>query len=97
MADNKGILLATQERSIAQWLDGKFVFKNKLLEAVDGPVFKTIVTIVDDYGIEKLEVNYKEKADELADYLLAEDWENAAIVIFELVALIVKEHASKKE
>jgi hypothetical protein len=97
MADQKGILNKDQEKIIAELLDKKVVFNKPILEAVDGYVFKAIITIVDDYGLEKLQENYKEKADELADALLAENWEVVIIVIWELTSLIIKELIAKKQ
>ena len=97
MADKKGILSKEQEKYLAQLLDEKVEFGNKILEMIDGMVFKAIISLVDDYGLEKLQENYKEKADELADFLLAEDWQSAVVVIWELSAMIVKEYITDKE
>lgn len=97
MADNKGILSAAQEKELASLLDFKIKFNNKLIETVDGAMFKGIIAIVDDYGLDKLQENYQRKAQALSAYLFAKNWEKALIVVWELSSDIVKEYITKKE
>lgn len=97
MADKKGVLDANQEREIAKMLDDKIKFDNKLLETFDGKVFKAIISIVDDYGLDKLNEKYKDQLDILADYLFVKDWENAVIIVWELASMIIKEHLQNKD
>lgn len=96
MADRKGILNKEQEKYLAKLLDEKVEFGNKILEAIDGTVFKAIISIVDDYGADKLQENYKEKAGELAGYLIDENWQASVMVVWELSSLIIKEYLSKE-
>jgi hypothetical protein len=57
MSDNKGILTKEQENQIAELLDEKILFNNGLLEAIDKTVFKAVISILDDYGADKLNEN----------------------------------------
>ena len=77
MGDRKGILTKDQEKVIAGFLDEKIKFKNALIEGVDGVIFGSIVTLVDDYGIEQLSSIYKEPLSIMADALLEKDWADA--------------------
>jgi len=95
MADKKGILNSEQEKAIASFLDEKVPFENKIAESLDGFIFKGIITIVDDYGLDKLNEKYKAKADALADALFEKNWEVAVLIVWELATMIVKEYISK--
>ena len=96
MADKKGILTKEQEIILAEMLDEKIKFSNGLLEAIDKQVFKSIITLVDDYGLDRLEEKYKDKADALAELLFAENWAGALVVVWELATLIIAEEIKKE-
>ena len=44
----KGILTAEQEKQLATIIDDAIVFKSKVLELIDGYVFKALITYIDD-------------------------------------------------
>lgn len=88
--EEKGIFTKEQEKNIAKYLDEKFKFKNKFVEAVDGVAFKYVIAIVDDYGMEKIPDTYKPLVANLTDALIAEDWANSAGIVFELATLIIR-------
>lgn len=95
MADDKGILTREQENFLAQVLDEKIKFGNKILEAIDRTVFKSIITLVDDYGIDKINEQYKKQGEALAIALIEKNYEDAVIIVWELASLIIKELVKK--
>jgi len=97
MADNKGIFLAEEERQMAQALDDAIPFKNKIVEGVDGIAFRISIVIVDDYGIDKLSEAYKEKLTEIKEQAFLKNWLEAALGVWELALLIIKERSQEQE
>lgn len=97
MSDEKGLLLKEQENQIAEFLEERVKFKSPLLEAVDKPVFKAIISLVDDYGLEKLPEEYKGDASGLATALLEKNYESAALYVWRLGSKIVEEFIQKEE
>ena len=97
MGDKKGLLLKEQENKIADYLEEKVKFKSSLLEAFDKPVFKAIITLVDDYGLEQLPDEYKEDGSALATTLLNKDYETAAMYVWRIGAKIVEDFLKKEE
>ena len=95
MADNKGIFLAEEERQMAEALDNAIPFKNKIAEAIDGIAFRIAIVIVDDYGIDKLSEAYKEKLVLIKEQAFLKNWLNAALGVWELALLIIKEQSQK--
>jgi hypothetical protein len=97
MSDEKGLLLKQQENEIAEFLEKKVKFKSPVLEAFDKPVFKAIISLVDDYGLDKLPEEYQEDGSKLATALLDKDYESAAIYVWKLGSKIVEEFIKKEE
>ncbi len=55
----KGILTKEMEVLISEMLDNLFVFDNKIIEAVDGKLFRIIISQIDDRFGEKIPEPYK--------------------------------------
>lgn len=89
MADQKGILSKDQEKAIAQFLDDKIKLSKPWMEALDGMVFGTVISLVDDYGLEAINVIYKEPLADMADALLEEDYEKAAMAAAILLDIVI--------
>ena len=89
MSDQKGILNKDQEKVIAKFLDEKIKFEKVWLEALDGVVFGTVVSLVDDYGLDAINAVYKEPLATMADGLLEEDYEKAAMAAATLLDIII--------
>lgn len=90
MADNKGIFLAEEEKEMAKALDDAFDFENKIVEAGDGLAFRVAIVVVDDYGIEKLDDQYKVKLAIVKDSIFNKEWFDAAMGVWELALEIMK-------
>jgi len=95
MADEKGLLLKEHENQIADFLEEKVKFKSPFLEAIDRPVFKAIISLVDDYGLEHLPDDYKEYGQELAKALFEKDYETAALYVWKIGAALVEDFIKK--
>lgn len=97
MADNKGILSRVEENSLAEWADNEFDFENKVLEGVDGFFFKGVIVVVDDYGLDKLQAEYKEQAENLADALFEKDYDTVLVIVIQLFASILTKKLEAKK
>ena len=65
-----GILTPEQEKQIAVWLDDLVKLKG-FWELIDGYIFKILITLLDDKGIDKLKADLKAKLSELVDAAMA--------------------------
>lgn len=97
MADEKGLLLKEQENQIAEFLEEKVKFKSPILEALDKPVFKAIISLVDDYGLENLPEEYQEDGAALATALLDKNYNVAAMYVWKIGSKIVEDFIKKEE
>lgn len=84
----EGIFTADQEKKIAELLDEAIKLKG-ILELIDGYVFKAIITFGDDALLDKLPENFKLKLSAIADAVLAEDVDNAEILVAEILNELV--------
>ena len=65
-----GILTPAQESQLAVWLDDLVKLKG-FWELIDGYIFKILITLLDDKGLDKLKVDLKAQLAKLVDAALA--------------------------
>jgi len=86
----KGFLNNEQERYLAKIVDNA-IEANGLLELFDGYFAKVAITLIDDYGLEKINVpeDVKGKLSELIDSALVEDVEKSEEIASEIINSLV--------
>ena len=76
MSERKGLLTPEQEKFLGELIDEKVKFKNPILEAIDGSVFKVLITVIDDNLGDKLpDEEWQNPLAEIANAAMAEDWD----------------------
>jgi hypothetical protein len=70
-----GILTKDQEQKLSQMADDVLVFKNVILELVDGYLAKVLITLLDDKVVDKLKEDVKIQLAGIVDAAFAEDIE----------------------
>ncbi len=88
MGDKKGILTKEQEKFLADFLDKRVKAKG-LLEQFDGLIFRGVIMLTDDYAVDKLSEDVKEKLSGLVVLLIDEKYEEAALQAGELLDMII--------
>lgn len=81
----KGVFNTEQEEFIAEVLDSAFKFKNPLFETFDKPVFKALIKVGDDTGLDKINVTWKEKLIPIIDAAMAKDVETVRTLVVDLL------------
>jgi len=90
MGTEKGILSRELEGKLAAKLDELIVFKNGILEALDGTAFRILITGVDDNAADKIPEPYKTQIrDILNEILINTDYESASQKAADLYHLLV--------
>jgi len=84
----KGILTKKQTDVLAKYLDDKIKLTG-LKELFDGIVFDFIISIIDDYGLNKIKQVYKDKLGELVVLISKKDYDNAALKAGEILDLAI--------
>lgn len=86
----KGILTRDQEKAFAKLVDDSIKAKG-LVELFDGYAARSLITLIDDEGIERLNLKpeLKNKLGVLADAALSEDIETAETVGAEIINMLV--------
>lgn len=95
MADNKGLFTRDEEQILASKADEAIKFDNKVVEAFDGLAFKFIIAIVDDYGLGRLNEDYKSEVKEIIEQLSERDWFTVLSLTFDLGFKIIQANISK--
>jgi len=72
----KGIITAEQEQVLAQKLDDVIKLKG-ILEILDGYLFKSLITFIDDSYADKIKLETKQRLSFLADAVIKEDLEES--------------------
>lgn len=75
MAERKGLFTPAQEEFIAEILDDFFKFKNPILEKFDKTIFKLLVQIGDNQGLNKLGDAWKVELAPIVDAAMEKDVE----------------------
>lgn len=85
---DKGILTVVQEKKLAQILDDA-VKVSGVFELIDGYLFKILLTFLDDTYADKLSVEIKTELGQLAEALMASDWDAAELVATSIINRLV--------
>jgi len=78
MEERTGMLTEQQEQFIAGLLDKAITFKNPVLESLDGPSFKVLVSVIDNNLIERIPQEWQNPIEPIIDAAIAGQWEEAA-------------------
>lgn len=86
----KGILTKAQEKKFAEAID-KAINAKGIVELLDGYVARAVISLIDDQGVEKLNLKpeLKVKLSELADAAIAEDIESAQLIAADIINQLV--------
>lgn len=84
----KGILTVVQEKKLSEILDSA-VKVSGIFEFIDGYLFKILLTFLDDTYADKLSVEIKTELGQLADALMASDWDAAENVATSIINRLV--------
>jgi len=85
---DKGILTVVQEKKLAQILDDA-VKVSGVFELIDGYLFKILLTFLDDTYADKLSVEIKTELGQLAEALMASDWDAAELVATSIINRLI--------
>ena len=85
---DKGILTVVQEKKLAQILDDA-VKVSGVFELIDGYLFKILLTFLDDTYADKLSVEITTELGQLAEALMASDWDAAELVATSIINRLV--------
>lgn len=85
---DKGILTVVQEKKLAQILDDA-VKVSGVFELIDGYLFKILLTFLDDTYADKLSIEIKTELGQLAEALMASDWDEAELVATNIINRLV--------
>lgn len=88
MSDKKGILTKDREKFLADFLDDHVKTKG-LLEQFDGLIFRGVILLIDDYAIDKLRDEIKDKMTSLVDSLVEKDYDTVALKVAELLDIVI--------
>lgn len=83
--ERKGLFTPVQEQFLAEVLDKFFEFKNPLYEKFDSVVFKTILKVADDAGVNKLSADWKAKLIPVIDAAMAGNVEDVRTYLIDLL------------
>ena len=78
MEERTGMLTPEQEVFVAGLLDEVVKFKNPILESLDGPSFKVLISVIDNNLIEKIPQEWQNPIEPIIDEAIAGNWEGAA-------------------
>lgn len=84
----KGILTVVQEKKLSEILDSA-VKVSGIFEFIDGYLFKILLTFLDDTYADKLSVEIKTELGQLADALMASDWDAAENVATSIINRLI--------
>jgi hypothetical protein len=76
MGEEKGVLLAVQEKDLSIVVDSALKLKG-IPELLDGYVARILITVVDDQVVDKLKADVKEKLSVVVTKAMAKDWDGA--------------------
>lgn len=85
METRKGLLTEEQEAFVSGLLDDLIDFKNPVLEGLDGPAFKVLVSVVDNNLIDKIPEEWQNPIEPILDEAMAGNWEEAADKVADLL------------
>lgn len=85
----KGILTSEQEKQLAVIVDEALDLKNKLLELIDGFVFKALISTLDNKVLDKIREDIKSQLAELVDAILEEDLSLAEAICAQIINKLV--------
>jgi hypothetical protein len=85
MTTRKGLLTPEQQDFIAEVLDEFFKFKNPLYEKFDKMVFKILVKVGDDVGLDKIKPSWKEKFIPMIDAAMDGKQEEVRLYLVDLL------------
>lgn len=76
-------------KGLASLVDDAIKFKNPILEAIDGPTIKGVVTLVDNQLFDKIPEEYHQNINEMVSEILEKDYEQAVTELMELISQIL--------
>ena len=59
MEKRNGLFTPDEQNFLAEVLDNIFLFKNPLLEKMDKVIFKNLIKVIDDYGLDRIPETWK--------------------------------------
>lgn len=83
----KGLLTKEQEKFFAGLLDDAILFPNPIVERLDKPAFKLIISAVDDNLAERIPEGWQSPLEPVIDAAMSGGWEEAG----ELAAILINE------
>lgn len=83
--ERKGLFTPVQEQFLAEVLDKFFEFKNPLYEKFDSVVFKTLIKVADDAGVNKLSADWKAKLIPIIDAAMSGNVEDVRTYLVDLL------------
>ena len=84
----KGILTSEQEKVLSEKLD-EIVKLKGFLELIDGMVFRSLITFIDNTYVDKLAVDVKTKLAALVDAILDKDIETAENIATDIINILI--------
>ena len=73
----KGILSKDHEKFLAKFLDEKIKLKG-FWEKFDATIFRGVISLVDNYAIDRVKDDYKESIASIVQFLIDKEYELAA-------------------
>ena len=84
MSEIKGIISPRGENLLAKLLDEKVKWKNPLIEAVDGKVFKIFIKTIDNTFLDKIPQEWQNPIEPIIEAAIDKQWLTAGELIAQL-------------